>query len=89
MREIIGEDANVTCHSWDSDGNYFGICTEDCQIVVYKLGDYITFVSRTPMVVNLISIQIFEIGMVVASSDGTLIFYELQKQALEDEDGFD
>ena len=37
MCDAIGEEC-ITCHAWSSDGFFFGVCTEDGQVIVYKRG---------------------------------------------------
>ena len=70
----------ISCHAWSPDGLYFGICTDHGKVIVYKLGSDIVFNQKfdcdgdSPII--LVSIQLFEYGMVVASSDGSLYFFE-------------
>ena len=46
MKEFVGEYANITAHSWSQDGDYFGVCTDDGQVCVYKLGFDIVFFEK-------------------------------------------
>lgn len=71
----------ISCHSWSSDGEYFGFCTEDAQIVVYKCGTGIAFHMdlSNRMMGSLISMKMHEQGLVAVSDDGHMFFYEIDE----------
>ena len=91
MKRNIGDYANITAHSWSSDGDFFGICTEDGQICIYKMGHRIIFCERPvrpgpspeesyQIMSCLVNIQITEHGFIVASQEGQFVFYEFDEE---------
>ena len=76
MKEIVGEYANITCHTWREDGDYFGFCTDLGQVMVYQVGSEIVLEHHYEDK-HFVAMAIFELGLAVASADGCLIFYEL------------
>ena len=76
------DEVSISCHSWSNDGEYFGFCTEDAQIVVYKCGTGIAFHEDLSdrMMGSLISIKMHELGLVAVSDDGHMFFYERDQE---------
>lgn len=73
----------ISSHSWSSDGEYFGFCTEDAQIVVYKCGTGIAFHADLSMRMygSLVSIKMHEQGFVVISNGGHMFFFEVDDES--------
>ena len=80
VKQLIGEDCNVMGHSWSADGELVAICTDDAKLVVYRIEDDEVILSEAfdpNKVGSLIDVYLFELGLVTASQDGHMFFYEL------------
>jgi len=112
IKEKIGYDT-ITCHAWSSDGVFFGVCSEEGNVIVYKLGCEIVFDDNIEIMkkrrndpndqdgmseqsdlsdheqneqreddenIRYIGLALFEYGMVIASSDGYLTFFDSHEE---------
>lgn len=78
MKDLIGDKANITAHAWGNDGDFFGVCTADAQISVYRLGFNICMHISCGLN-SFVNLQFHEYGVVTISSDGQFLFYELER----------
>jgi len=81
MRRFVmdNSEVNITCHSWSDEADYFGICTDYGHIVVYNVMNEIVLAEKFEDY-QFISIQLFESGLVAATNEGSMIFYELDTE---------